>query len=56
LLDGRKISTALELYPRLKNAPPVSRENHEIMPMGVRWPDLHEDLSVAGMLVGSRAR
>ena len=56
LADGRKISTPLDWYPRLKNAPPVSRENYEIMPMGVHWPDLDEDLSVAGMLSGHHAR
>ena len=56
LADGRKISTPLDWYPRLKNAPAAARENYEIMPMGVHWPDLDEDLSVAGMLSGHRAR
>ncbi|MCC6947427.1 MAG: DUF2442 domain-containing protein [Bradyrhizobiaceae bacterium] len=56
LADGRKISTPLDWYPRLKNAPAAARENYEIMPMGIHWPDLDEDLSVAGMLAGNRAR
>lgn len=56
LVDGRKISTPLDWYPRLKNAPAAAREHYEIMPMGIHWPELDEDLSVAGMLAGSRAR
>lgn len=56
LVDGRKISTPLDWYPRLKNAPAAAREHYEIMPMGIHWPELDEDLSAAGMLAGSRAR
>lgn len=56
LLDGRRIATPLEWYPRLMNASPTQRRNFEIMAMGVHWPDLDEDLSIAGMLKGSRSR
>jgi hypothetical protein len=56
LVDGRKISTPLDWYPRLKSAPAAKRENFEIMPLGIHWPELDEDLSVAGMLAGRRAR
>jgi hypothetical protein len=28
------------------------RENFEIMPVGVHWPDIDEDLGVVGMLRG----
>jgi hypothetical protein len=52
LADGRKIATPLEWYPRLKGASAKQRANFEIMPMGIHWPDLEEDLSVAGMLKG----
>jgi Protein of unknown function (DUF2442) len=55
LTDGRKIATPLTWYPRLKRASPKQRANFEIMPMGIHWPDLDEDLSVAGMLKGQRA-
>jgi hypothetical protein len=55
LADGRRIATPLEWYPRLKNATAAQRANFEIMPMGVHWPDIDEDLSVAGMLKGNRA-
>jgi hypothetical protein len=55
LADGRKITTPLDWYPRLKNAPIEQRARFEIMPMGIHWPDLDEDLSVAGMLRGQRS-
>jgi hypothetical protein len=56
LMDGRKIATPLEWYPRLQKALPADRANYEIMPMGIHWPNLDEDLSIAGMLKGRRAR
>ena len=52
LADGRKIVTPLAWYPRLQQASAVQRANHEIMPMGIHWPDIDEDLSIAGMLKG----
>lgn len=56
LRDGRRIVTPLDWYPRLENASPLQRSNYEIMPMGIHWPDLDEDLSVAAMLKGRPAR
>ena len=50
LVDGRKIATPLDWYPRL-DAPRRQRANFEIMPMGIRC-DLDEDLGIAGMLKG----
>ena len=55
LVDGRKIATPLEWYPRLKQASADQRANFEIMPMGIHWPDLDEDLGIVGMLEGRRA-
>jgi hypothetical protein len=55
LVDGRKIVTPLDWYPRLKAASPKQRANFELMPMGIHWPDLDEDLGIAGMLKGRRA-
>jgi hypothetical protein len=52
LMDGRKIATPLDWYPRLKGASAAERANYEIMPMGIHWPAIDEDLSVAGMLKG----
>ena len=55
LADGRSIVTPLEWYPRLAKATSAQRKNYEIMPMGIHWPDIDEDLSIAGMLKGRRA-
>jgi hypothetical protein len=55
LADGRKIATPLAWYPRLRNADDASRKHFELMPMGVHWPELDEDLSIAGMLQGRKA-
>lgn len=55
LADGRKIVTPLSWYPRLQRASSGDRASYEIMPMGIHWPRLDEDLSIAGMLAGRRA-
>jgi hypothetical protein len=54
--DGRRIATPLAWYPKLWEATAKQRANFEIMPMGIHWPDLDEDLGIAGMLKGRRAR
>jgi hypothetical protein len=56
LIDGRKIVTPLEWYPRLQRAPATERGNYEIMAMGIHWPGIGEDLSIAGTLKGERAK
>ena len=55
LADGRRIATPLDWYPRLESAAPSDRAKYEIMPMGIHWPSLDEDLSIAGMLKGRGA-
>lgn len=57
LVDGRKISVPLAWYPRLLHASADQRARWEILGngVGIRWPDLDEDLSVAGILLGTRA-
>ena len=55
LSDGRKIATPLAWYPRLQNASRSAREHFELMAMGIHWPELDEDLGVAGMLRGRAA-
>jgi hypothetical protein len=52
LADGRKIAMPLDWYSRLKHASPAERANYDIMPMGIHWPDIDEDLGVVGMLKG----
>jgi Protein of unknown function (DUF2442) len=56
LADGRKIATPLDWYPRLKNASAAERAGYEIMPMGIYWPLIDEDLGIAGMLKGKRPK
>ena len=55
LADGRRIATPLAWYPRLEDASAAQRANFEVMPMGIHWPEIDEDLSIAGMLKGRRA-
>jgi len=55
LADGRRIATPLKWYPRLRDASPVARGHFELMPMGIHWPELDEDLGIAGMLQGRPA-
>src|SRR4030095_12170360 len=52
LVDGRRIATPLDWYPRLKAATDQQRANFEIMTMGIHWPDISADLGVVGMLKG----
>ena len=56
LMDGRKIATPLDWYPRLNKASAAERADYEIMPLGIHWPAIDEDLSIAGMLKGQRAK
>jgi hypothetical protein len=54
LADGRRIATPLAWYPRLLRASVTERQNYEIMPMGIHWPAIDDDLSIAGVLKGRR--
>ncbi len=57
LLDGRMISVPLAWYPRLWYGTPEEWARFEIIGDGtiIHWPDLDEDLSVAGILAGRRS-
>ena len=52
LEDGRSISAPLEWFPPLKDAQPRARDRWELVGRGrgIHWPDLDEDISVAGLL------
>jgi len=54
LNDGRVIATPLDWYPRLQEATHEQQQHITFSISGVHWPDLDEDLSVAGMLAGWR--
>ena len=54
LADGRVISVPIVWFPRLSKATREQLENYEISPagIGIHWPDIDEDLSVAGLMAG----
>lgn len=56
LVDGRKVMVPLVWFPRLANAARDKLQNFEILGdgEGIHWPELDEDLSVAGLLRGVR--
>ena len=55
LLDGRTISAPLVWFPRLSQATPEQLDNWELLRDGdgIHWPEIDEDLSVAGLLSGT---
>lgn len=57
LTDGRTIIVPLMWYPRLWHGTPEERQHYEIIGDGayIHWPDVDEDLSVAGLLAGRRS-
>jgi hypothetical protein len=58
LTDGRTISVPLSWSWRLSEASAEQRAKFEILGkgQGVRWPEIDEDISVAGMLSGVPGR
>ena len=52
--DGRVLSVPLEWFPILREATPKQRLRYEIGGGGIaiHWPELDEDLSVAGLMAG----
>jgi hypothetical protein len=57
LADGRRLSVPLAWFPRLVEASAYQRGRWEMIGPGVgfHWPDVDEDLSVRGLLLGSPA-
>jgi hypothetical protein len=55
LTDGRRISAPMIWFPLLRTATPEQRARYEIGGGGtsLHWPELDEDLSVAGLLTGA---
>ena len=52
LADGRALSVPLAWLPRLLHATSAQRQRFELLGdgEGIHWPDVDEDLSVAGLL------
>jgi hypothetical protein len=54
LADGRSISVPLVWFPRLLHATAQERLHFELIGdgEGIHWPDVDEDISVRGLLLG----
>ena len=54
LTDGRELSVPIRWYPRLLKATPSQRANWQLAGAGygIHWPEIDEDLSVKGLLMG----
>jgi hypothetical protein len=54
LYDGRTITAPLAWFPRLLHATPEQRANWRVAGAGygIHWPDIDEDLSTQGLLLG----
>lgn len=54
LMDGRKISVPIAWFPALSVAQKSQLEDYELLGDGdgIHWPQLDEDLSVKGLLLG----
>ena len=52
LADGREVSAPLEWFPRLRDATEAQRRHWRVIGggVGLHWPDVDEDISVAGLL------
>jgi hypothetical protein len=52
LADGRELSAPIAWFPRLRDASSAERENWRFIGrgQGIHWPDLDEDISVAGLM------
>lgn len=57
LVDGRKLSVPLVWFPSLLEASPEQRNAFRLIGDGeyINWPEIDEDLSVAGLLRGVSA-
>ena len=55
LADARTLRVPLWWYPRLLKATSAARSDVELMPMGIHWPQIDEDISIASMLRGQKA-
>jgi len=52
LQDGRSLTVPIEWFPRLRDATPEHRSHWRLIGpgIGIHWPDIDEDISVAGLL------
>jgi len=52
LADGRRVSAPIIWFPRLASATAQQRANWRLIGrgVGIRWPDIDEDISVESLL------
>jgi hypothetical protein len=55
LEDGRTIVVPTVWFPRLTHGTAKERENYEISGLGIHWPELDEDISIRGLLLGRKS-
>src|SRR5947207_2573147 len=55
LADGRTISAPIAWFPRLLHGTARERARFELGRNGIHWPDLDEDIPVAGLLNGEKS-
>lgn len=53
--DGRTVALPVQWYPRLAHGTAKERANYQTDCFGVHWPDLDEDLSYKGLILGCRS-
>ena len=54
LADGRRLVVPIAWFPRLAHASAAERARFELLGdgQGIHWPDVDEDVSVAGLIAG----
>lgn len=57
LADGREVRTPIAFYTTLQNATETQRNNFTLIGLGtgVHWPEIDEDLSIEGIVLGRKA-
>ena len=57
LADGRRLVVPIAWFPRLAHASAADRARFELLGegQGIHWPDIDEDVSVAGLVAGRPA-
>lgn len=55
LVDGRTVTVPLVWFPLLAGATMAQLRKYEILGdgEGIHWPDIDEDLSIEGLLLGT---
>jgi len=53
--DGRTLIAPVAWYPRLQHGNEKERQEFEVGAFGIHWPELDEDISYRGLLLGRRS-